>query len=79
MYVPNWVMYITHTSIKRIWTAYIGRAATPYALTGAIPLLLTASTLSCWPELHFLRQPGHPGFPQSVHVDAELSADAGST
>ena len=34
--------------IKRIWSACIGRAATPYALTGAIPLLLAASTLSCW-------------------------------
>ena len=34
--------------MKRIWSAYIGRAATPYALTGAIPLLLAASTLSCW-------------------------------
>ena len=33
---------------KRIWSACVGRAATPYALTGAIPLLLAASTLSCW-------------------------------
>ena len=35
-------------SMKRIWSAYIGPAATPYALTGTIPLLLAASTLSCW-------------------------------
>ena len=34
--------------VKRIWSAYISRAATPYALTGAILLLLAASTLSCW-------------------------------
>jgi hypothetical protein len=34
--------------IKRVRSACIGRAATPYALTGAIPLLLAASTLSCW-------------------------------
>ena len=33
---------------KRIWSAYIGQAAATYALTGAIPLLLAASTLSCW-------------------------------
>ena len=30
------------------WSAYIGQATTPYALTGAIPLLLAASTLNCW-------------------------------
>ena len=37
-----------NSGIKRIWSAYISRAATPCALTGAIPLLLAASTLSCW-------------------------------
>ena len=36
------------SGVKRIWSAYISRAATPYALTGAILLLLAASTLSCW-------------------------------
>ena len=33
-----------NSSIKRIWSAYIGQAAATYALTGAIPLLLAAST-----------------------------------
>ena len=37
-----------NSSIKRIWSAYIGQAAATCALTGAIPLLLAASTLSCW-------------------------------
>ena len=60
--------------VKRIWSAYISRAATPYALTGAILLLLAASTLSCW-----MSPLARIAFPQSVHVDAELSADAGST
>jgi hypothetical protein len=43
------------------------------------PRALWAAGCLAWPKSHFLRQPGHPGFPQSVHVDAELSADAGST
>ena len=38
----------TVSSIKRIWSACIGQAAATHALTGAIPLLLAASTLSCW-------------------------------
>ncbi len=37
-------------------------------------------TLSCWMSpLVFLRQHDHPGFPQSVHVDSELSADTSDT
>ena len=41
--------------------------------------VLWAAGCLLWPVSHLLRQPGHPGLPQSVHVDAELSADAGST
>ena len=33
---------------KSIWSAYVGRAPENVALTGAIPLLLAADTLSCW-------------------------------
>ena len=48
----NYILDVEHLknfdSIKRIWSAYIGQAAATYALTGAIPLLLAASTLSCW-------------------------------
>ena len=32
-----------------------------------------------WPDSHLLSQPGHSKFPNRVHIDAELSADAGST
>ena len=35
-------------SKKGIWSASIGQATTPYALTSAIPLLLDAGTLNCW-------------------------------
>jgi hypothetical protein len=40
------------------------------------PRALWAAGCLPWPKSHFLRQPGHPGFPQSVRVDAELGADA---
>ena len=38
----------SQNSKKGIWSAYIGQATTPYALTSAIPLLLDAGTLNCW-------------------------------
>ena len=50
-------------------------AQSHYCLTRA----LWTAGFPPWPESHLIRQPGHPGFPQGVHVDAELSADAGST
>ena len=47
---PYGLKYIlfSHDSKKGIWSAYIGQATTPYALTSAIPLLLDAGTLNCW-------------------------------
>ena len=51
LFLPKYgLKYISfsHDSKKGIWSAYIGQATTPYALTSAIPLLLDAGTLNCW-------------------------------
>ena len=51
LFLPKYgLKYISfsHNARKGIWSAYIGRATTPSALTGAIPLLLGAGTLNCW-------------------------------
>ena len=50
-------------------------AQSHYCLTRA----LWTAGFPPWPESHLIRQPGHPGFPQGVHVDAKLSADTSST
>ena len=60
-----------------------GRASIPHVLSGVISLLLGAGTLNCgfplWPESLHIRQLGHFGVSQGDPVDAEFSADAGST
>ena len=60
-----------------------GRASIPHVLSGVISLLLGAGTLNCgfslWPESPHIGQRGHVGVSQGDPVDAELSADAGST
>ena len=49
----------------------------------ALSYTVGCGTLNCgfppWPESHHIRQLGHPGVSQGDPVDAELSADAGST
>ena len=68
---------------KSFESGYFRRASNHQSLTGAIPLLIHTGTLGCWvsPLTHYTRlsQPDPPWLPKEVHVDADLSADAGST